>query len=200
MNLIFSQRPNVLLVLEEGFEEIETVTPVDILRRAGANVIICATRPGDLLTLMNGKSRIGIVANEVMFDEYDERGPAWRERAVKNCVALVIPGGPAVTLLRKNKMVTRIVNDFHAAGRIIGAICAAPLVLKDAGVLDGRRYTAFPGCRDELPDAQVAEKVVRDGNIITSRSAGTALDFSLALVAAIWDDAKAAAVAEEIFV
>ena len=97
-----------------------------------------------------------------------------------DCVFL--PGGPGVALLRQSVLVREIVQRQNDATRLIAVICAAPLVLLDAGVLHSRRYTAHFSTADEFPDILVNERVVTDGHIITSRGAGTALDFGFSMV------------------
>ncbi|MDR3228639.1 MAG: DJ-1/PfpI family protein [Puniceicoccales bacterium] len=188
--------PKVLVIFEDGFEEIEAITPVDILRRAGAKVFLAAANSGAGAVVVAGIVVVGGRSDVALLCETD----IGNIPPVEQFAALVLPGGPAVAKLRANPRIIALTQKFADAGKIVGAICAAPLVLKDAGLLEGRRYTVFPGCAEELPDALVAERVVRDGNIITSRSAGTALDFALALVAAIFSDEKANEIAREIVI
>jgi len=97
---------------------------------------------------------------------------------------LLIPGGPGVARLRDDNRAAMLAGDFHSRGKWIAAICAAPLVLHDAGLLAGRRFTAHFSAREALPDAS-DERVVVDGRLITSRGAGTALDFGLAIITAL---------------
>ena len=177
-------KKRVLCLLADGFEEIETVTPVDLLRRAGVGVVVAAT--GSELSA-TGRSGITLRADAVL-----ETAPA-----SAGFDLLLIPGGPAVTALRKDARIPPLVRDFHESGKIIAAICAGPLVLHDAGLLEGRRFTAHASVRDELPGA-AGDRVVADGPLITSRGAGTAVDFSLAVVAALVGEPAAADVAEAI--
>lgn len=95
---------------------------------------------------------------------------------------LLIPGGAAVAALRKDGRPAALARQFVEAGKPVAAICAGPLVLEDAGLLEGKRFTAHFSAANELPGAQTGERVVEDGLIITSRGAGTALEFGLALV------------------
>jgi 4-methyl-5(b-hydroxyethyl)-thiazole monophosphate biosynthesis len=175
---------NVFVPLADGFEEIETLTPVDLLRRAGAKVSLASVETGLFVT---GRSDI-VVRADVLFDAEQAR----------HCDLLLIPGGPAVKQLRQHKELVALVREFAASGRWIGAICAASLVLLDAGLLAGRRFTAHSSTRDELPDALFAERVVRDGHLITSRGVGTALDFGLELVRALAGEDVAHRVAQDI--
>ena len=98
---------------------------------------------------------------------------------------LFLPGGPGVRALRAEARVVRCARAMHDAGRWVAAICAAPLVLHDAGVLGGKRFTAHFSVQDELPEALTDVPVVRDGRVITSRGAGTAVAFGLELVSVL---------------
>ncbi len=159
-------KKRVLCLLAHGFEEIETVTPVDLLRRAGVDVVIASLAHGTVV----GRSGIRLEPDATL----DSLNPA-------DFDLLFIPGGPAVALLREDGRAAEIACQFAEAGKTIAAICAAPLVLKDAGLLEGRDFTAHFSVHDDLPGVS-SERVVIDGNLITSRGAGTALDFGLALV------------------
>jgi len=175
-------KKQVLCLLVDGFEEIETVTPVDLLRRAGVEVVIASVQ-GKLAT---GRGGIRVEADVVLADI----DPAGFD-------LLLIPGGPGVWELRRDGRAAMLAKDFHAAGKSVAAICAAPLVLMDAGLLEGRRFTAYHSVREELGGG-LDERVVVDGDIITSRGAGTAMDFALALVARLAGPEAAEQVAAEI--
>jgi len=157
----------VLVPLAEGFEEIEAVTIVDVLRRASIDVVTAALGESPV----RGSHGIAVVADakldDVRGDDFD---------------ALVLPGGmPGSKTLRDDERVLSLVRNATRANRLVAAICAAPIVLDAAGVLQGKRATSYPG--NELPSARyVEERVVADGAIVTSRGAGTALEFALALV------------------
>lgn len=156
----------VLCLITDGFEEIETITPVDLLRRAEVEVVI-ASLDGAAVT---GRSGVKLVPDAgleaVTGQDFD---------------LLLLPGGPGVKALRADGRAAGVAKNFEAAGRKIAAICAAPLILHDAGLLEGRRFTSHSSTWEELPDAE-DERVVEDGLFITSRGAGTALDFGFALV------------------
>ena len=111
---------------------------------------------------------------------------------------LLIPGGAAVSALRQDGMAAALAKSFIAAGKPVAAICAGPLVLEDAGLLEGKRFTAHFSTANELPGAQVGERVVEDGHLITSRGAGTALEFGLALVDRLFGEAKEEEIARAI--
>jgi protein deglycase len=174
----------VLCLLAPGFEEIETVTPIDLLRRAGAEVVIASINGEKLVT---GRSNLTLQADvplaEVAEQEFD---------------LLLIPGGPGVKTLRSDGRPARLAATYARVGRPVAAICAAPTILKDAGLLEGRRFTAHSSVHGELPGVLGAERVVEDGHLITSRGAGTALDFGFALVRRLFGDEKAREVAHSI--
>lgn len=176
--------PTLLTLLAEGFEEIEAVVPIDLLRRAGVNVTTAAL--GSALSV-TGRSGLTFQADTpldaIVGRTYD---------------ALFLPGGPGVRLLRADARVRPLVQEQAAAGRWLAAICAAPTVLLDAGVLQGRRHTAHFSVAAELPHLLPHERVVVDGRLVTSRGAGTAQDFALELIARLFSPEKAAEVAQSI--
>lgn len=167
----------VLAILAEAFEEIEATTPIDLLRRAGAEVTIAALAPGIHVT---GRSGI-TMHTDVGLDAV----------AARDFDCVFLPGGPGVKHLRADPRIVPLVQRQYAAGRWLAAICAAPTVLHDAGLLTGRRYTAHFSVAAELPHILADERVVVDGNIITSRGAGTALDFGLAVIEKLFSAARA---------
>lgn len=177
-------KKRVLCLLADGVEELELVAPVDVLRRAGAEVLLAVL--GDRLEvngrngiLLCGDVRLSVVKHE----DFD---------------LLVLPGGAAVAELRKDGRPASLARQFIAAGKAVAAICAGPLVLEDAGLLEGKRFTAHFSAANELPGAQTGERVVEDGSIITSRGAGTALEFGLVLVDRLFGEAKKEEIARAI--
>lgn len=176
--------PTVLVLLADGFEEIETFAPVDLLRRAGVEVTVAS-----LADNRHATGRSGIVAHaDVALS------------TVENQLAdlLFLPGGPGVKLLRADPRVREIVERHAAADRWLAAICAAPTILADAGLLADRRYTAHFSVAEELPSIRADERTVTDGRITTSRGAGTAVEFGLHLVGLLVSPAKAAEVSKAI--
>ena len=174
----------VLVILADGFEEIEAITPVDVLRRAGLEVTL-AGLSGRVITGAHG---IKFQA-DMTLDEYKDSPDA-----------IVLPGGmPGAKNLGESKKVTEIVKRMNSQKKIVGAICAAPaLALAPAGVLDGKKATCYPGFEQNFP-ASVSfsnERVVVDGNIITSRGPGSALEFALELVEQLAGKEKAKALTE----
>lgn len=160
-----------LIILTDGFEEMESVAPIDLLRRAEVNVTVASS--GDKLQV-TGRNGIGLVADSRLVDvleaEYD---------------LVVIPGGPGHKTLKEDSRVLDLLRKQAEAGRWIGSICAGPTVLHEAGLLEGKRYTAHFTVDEILPQRDQASAVVQDGNIITSQGAGTATRFGLALVEAL---------------
>ena len=179
-----SPSPTALFIITEGFEELEAVAPLDILRRAEVDCTLAATEPTLLVT---GRNQIRVQA-DVSLDT------ALR----KSYDLVVIPGGPGVASLRKDDRVISLVrNQFHE-GRLVAAICAGPLVLLDAGVLEGKRSTAHGSVLEQIPGATDEEPVVEDMQVITSRGAGTAVLFGLILAKRLVGVDKANAIASSI--
>jgi 4-methyl-5(b-hydroxyethyl)-thiazole monophosphate biosynthesis len=178
--------PTVLVILPEGVEELEAIAPIDLLRRTGCQVTLAALGPGIHVT---GRNAITLHADLSL-----STLPA--DAAPYDC--LLLPGGPGVAALRASPAVRELVARHHAAGALLAAICAAPAVLHDAGLLAGRRYTAHPSVAGELPAILADQRTVRDGQILTSRGAGTAIDFGLALVAALITPEKSTEIATSI--
>ena len=173
--------PTVLALLADGFEEIEFTAPVDLLRRAGVEVTTAS-----LADNRHATGRSGITAHADM---------ALADVGEKLFDLLFLPGGPGVKHLRADPRVRATVDRHAATGKWLAAICAAPTVLHDAGLLVGRRYTAHFSVARELPAILADQRVVADGNILTSRGAGTAVDFGLLLVEKLVSADKAREVA-----
>jgi 4-methyl-5(b-hydroxyethyl)-thiazole monophosphate biosynthesis len=179
------ENKKILILLDNGFEEIEAVSPIDILRRAGGKVTVAAI--GDKMAV-KGKTGITLVADQLLSECRD-----------KNFDALVLPGGPAAKSLRNNATVLDLVRSFAAKGLPIGAICAAPTILHEAGILAGKKYTAHFSVGEELT-AILPDPVVQDGNLITSQGAATAVAFALALVSVLFGEEASNEIATSICV
>lgn len=169
----------VLVPLAPGFEEIEAFTVVDILRRAGADVVVAGTTGG----LIEGRSRIR-AATDILLDEKTEED---------EFDMIVLPGGlKGAENLSRNPYVRKIVERLYKKGAIVAAICASTAVLSAFGVTKGRKMTGHPTVWGKLEAAGVLdERVVIDGNIITSQGAGTAMEFAFSLVTALFGKDKA---------
>jgi 4-methyl-5(b-hydroxyethyl)-thiazole monophosphate biosynthesis len=160
----------VLIPLADGFEEIEAVTCIDVLRRAGLEVTT-AGLPG---TLIKGSRNVRITADKKL----DETEP-------EEFDALVLVGGdPGFRNLGNSQKVLDTVKDFEAKGKLVAAICAAPTILAKAGILEERNATIYPGMERELPRPREG-RVIEDRNVITSQAPGTAMEFSLKIVEAL---------------
>jgi 4-methyl-5(b-hydroxyethyl)-thiazole monophosphate biosynthesis len=156
----------VLCLLADGFEEIETVTPVDLLRRIGVEVVLAGLHELSVTGRCGIRLLADVLLDDICSDDFD---------------LLLIPGGPGVGELRNDGRAAKLARHFHSAGKTIAAICAGPLILLDAGLLDGKKITAHFSTHRDLPSVS-SERVVVDGGLITSRGAGTALDFGLVIV------------------
>ena len=156
--------PKVLVILADGFEEIEAVTIIDVLRRAGIQVT--AASLGE--RLVHGAHDLSLMADCRLDDASGEVFDA-----------VILPGGmPGSRNLRDDPRVMGCLRRQVEVDRYLGAICAAPIALEAAGVLKGKRATSYPG--NELPSARYCEdRVVTDGKLVTSRGPGTALEFAL---------------------
>lgn len=159
----------VLVPLAQGCEEMEAVIVIDTLRRAQFEVVAAGLKEGPITA-----SRGVRLVPDTVWDAVDPM----------SFDAIVLPGGNGgVQQLLADARVMRAVRDLHAAGRWVCAICAAPQVLHAAGVLKGRRATCYPGVEEKLADAMtVADPVVVDGHVITSRGPGTSIAFALEIV------------------
>jgi 4-methyl-5(b-hydroxyethyl)-thiazole monophosphate biosynthesis len=169
----------VLVPLAEGFEELEAVTIIDILRRADIKVVVAGLKSGPV------KASRGTVVvpdtdlDSALKDDYD---------------MVVLPGGlPGAENLNNDPRIHDICRKMVESGKFAGAICAAPMVLANAGILNGKQATSYPGFLDRMAMPGVTyrtDKVVRDDKVITSRGPGTAMDFALAIVEALADRPK----------
>lgn len=168
---------NVLFLMANGFEETEFVTPFDYWQRGGLNVTLASI--SDSLEVV-GAHGLAIKAN-VLLKDVMARAAA----SLADFDAVCLPGGgPGVQNLKASAAVADVLRDFDSKGKWIFAICAAPLVLSKAGLLKTRKCTCFPGCEVELDCKQfLTDRVVVDGNVITSRGAGTAEEFAFECLA-----------------
>lgn len=158
------------IFMADGCEEIEGLTVVDILRRADLEIITISINGSNSVTGSHGITFVtDTIFENVNFDELD---------------GIVLPGGiPGTPNLGAHEGVNRIIREFAKEGKLVCAICAAPSVLGATGILEGKRATCHPGFEPKLTGAATSEdSVVVDGNIITSRGMGTAIDFALAIV------------------
>ncbi len=159
---------NVVVPLAPGFEEIEVITVIDILRRAGARVFIAGIVDGAI----EGSRGIKLIADESIDIINTERFDL-----------LILHGGqPGADNLNNDPRVASLLKIMGDKNKLIGAICAAPIILKKKGLINNRKITSHPSVKEELGDHYVDERVVVDQNIITSCSPGTAMEFAFKLV------------------
>jgi 4-methyl-5(b-hydroxyethyl)-thiazole monophosphate biosynthesis len=174
------------MLVADGYEEVEMLTVVDLLRRAGLSMDIISVTGEEVLTSSHGVRLLADrLFKQVDFDSYD---------------GLVIPGGmPGTTNLGAHTGVCEQLLAAYNKGKLVAAICAAPTVLGKIGILKGKRAICYPGMEDGLTGASVTvEPVVVDGNVITSRGMGTAIDFGLAILSYFEGEETAAALAKKI--
>lgn len=168
----------VLVPLAEGFEELEAITIVDLLRRAGFNVTTAGLKPGPVTA-----SRKNVIVPDTTLDQV----------ANQDFDLIVLPGGlPGADNLRDDDTVQRLLKKQHQEGKTVGAICAAPRALAKSGILQGKTITCFPGALDQVDKSGFSvsgNSVEIDGNIITSKGPGTAMDFALTLIEKLGDKA-----------
>jgi len=169
----------VCVFLADGFEEIEGLTVVDILRRAGVDTQMVSITEKRMVT---GSHAISVQADICL-----------READFSATELLVLPGGMPGTLhLGECQMLTELLVQFSESGKKVAAICAAPSVLGDLGILKGKKAVCYPGFEKRLSGAEVVyDKVAEDGNVTTSRGMGTAIPFALSLVSQLVSEKKA---------
>lgn len=160
----------VLMPLAQGFEEIEALTIIDILRRADIEIVVAGLIPGPIAGAHDVSIIPDTTIDNVAADEFD---------------MIVLPGGqPGTDNLNSDHRVHALLTDFAAKDKLIGAICAAPIVLAASGLLQGKSATCYPSCINSLTGAAYVDKpVVTDGNLITSKGPGTAMSFGLEITA-----------------
>lgn len=162
----------IVVMLAEGFEEIEALTVVDVLRRANVECDLVSISGKEVL----GAHDILVTADKVM-----------DEAELNSYDGVVLPGGmPGAANLKNNIRVVELIKEFSAVGKIVAAICAAPIVLEKAGIIGGKKITSYPSFDIHLGNCIYSEDVVvRDNNIITSRGPATTLPFSFEILEAL---------------
>ena len=174
----------ILVPLANGFEEMEAVILVNMLRRCGAEVVTASITGAREI---HGARGINIMADTV-----------WQELNLATFDALAIPGGlGGVTALRDDTRVAALAKKFHAEGKLVAAICAAPLVLLDAGLLEGRAFTCHPSVANQITvGTRQPGRVVEDRGIITAIGAGATFAFALRVAARLLGEDAAQRAAE----
>lgn len=184
----------MMVLLSNGFEEVEAVAPVDILKRAGVAVDIYSTTGHDVL---KGAHNIDFIADEILPDNMNDND---YDKISKDYDGVILPGGlPNAHNLRDDMRVNEIVMAFYNKSKVIAAICASPCTFEKLGLLEGRKATSYPGCIN--PDScgeYTQEPAVRDGNVITGRSAGAAIDFRFEILKGLGLESEAETVKAQI--
>jgi 4-methyl-5(b-hydroxyethyl)-thiazole monophosphate biosynthesis len=169
---------HILVPIAEGFEELEAITIIDLLRRAGFDVVTAGLDEKPVRA-----SRGNVIIPDTAIDKVTDQA----------FDLIVLPGGlPGADNLRDNPTLQGMLKQQHEKGKMLGAICAAPKALASAGVLSGKEITCYPGALNEVDstDFEITGDSVRiDGNVITSRGPGTAMDFALTLIEKLGDKA-----------
>jgi 4-methyl-5(b-hydroxyethyl)-thiazole monophosphate biosynthesis len=186
----------VIVLLAEGFEEVEALTPVDYLRRAGIETVTAAISGSRTVT---GARKIPVIADAIL-DEWLRREEA------NDWDAVILPGGmPGSANLAASEETGGLLEEMAAAGKWICAICAAPaLVLAPLGMLSTRKFTCYPGMEEKVTDAVWAEgRVVIDenstgGGFITGKSAGCAGSFAIAIISKLLGEAEGIKIAQSV--
>lgn len=166
-----------LIILAQGFEEVEAVTPIDVLRRGGVDVTVAGLDNMNIGSARNMVIHCSDILSNCKNNRYD---------------AIILPGGgKGARHLAESQDVNELLQKFNAEGKIIAAICASPaVVLAPLGILNNKRAVCYDGMQTAFHETThyCNDNVVRDGNIITSRSAGTSLEFSFVVLAALIND------------
>jgi 4-methyl-5(b-hydroxyethyl)-thiazole monophosphate biosynthesis len=177
----------VCVILADGCEEVEAVTPIDYLRRAGATVMVAGVGSREI----RGARGIDIAADDVL-DDVDD--------AEYDCV--VVPGGGGgAKAIAADETAVAMLRRQSSRGGLIAAICAAPAVVlgQACGLLEGRRFTCYPGMETLVRGGRFEpSRVVVDGDVITARAAGCAGEFSIAIIRALFGAAKADEIAAQV--
>lgn len=162
----------VLVPLATGCEELEAVTIIDLLRRAGIEVVVAGLSDGVIKASRGVRLLPDMGLDEALKLDFD---------------MVALPGGlPGSDHLANDPRIVQLLQSMHASGRLVGAVCAAPKALARSGVLDGKLATAYPGVLQAERHPNISgEAVTRDGQVITGRSAGTVMDFALELIEAL---------------
>jgi 4-methyl-5(b-hydroxyethyl)-thiazole monophosphate biosynthesis len=180
-----------IVLLADGFEDVEAVTPIDYLRRAEIEVTTASI--SESLTVTSKWGGIKILVGATLTELAKQGTSGWD--------AVIVPGGmPGAANLAASKETSALLKDMAANGKLVCAICAAPaLVLAPLGLLAGKKFTCYPGMEEKVTnDKWLDERVVTDDNIITSRSAGTAGEFAVAIIERLLDKAAAQKIADTV--
>lgn len=188
---------SIIVLLAPGFEEIEAITIIDVLRRATLSVItlsILASKE------VSGSHNIIVKADALLADYYNSDEFLFSEKLLENLnlLAVVLPGGmPGAKNLANHEGVSNLLKYASGKGKTIAAICAAPIALNKAELLKGVKYTCYPGFEKEIIGKKEEARVCHDANIYTANGPGSAMDFALALVEKFLSKEKANEIATQ---
>ena len=176
------------VILADGFEEVEALTPVDVLRRANIDTVTISVNGNKQVTVSH---RITILADKI-FEDID----------FSDFDAIILPGGlPGANNLNSHEKLKETLVSFSKKGKILGAICAAPLVLGEMNLLQGKNAVCYPGFEKHLKGAKVSDnQTVKDNNIITGIGIGASMQFALSLVEELTDKKTADDLANKMMV
>jgi 4-methyl-5(b-hydroxyethyl)-thiazole monophosphate biosynthesis len=169
----------VLVPLAAGCEELEAVTIIDLLRRAGVEVVTAGLEPGIVKASRGTQLVPDTNLDSVLMDDFD---------------MIVLPGGmPGAQHLKEDRRVQALLKKMASENKYTAAICAAPIALAEAGLLSGRKATGYPGVLEKLGLTDITvrnDAVIKDGKVVTSRGPGTAMDFALELIEILVGESK----------
>lgn len=174
----------ILTILSNGFEELEAIGTIALLKRSGIEVDIYALND----TKASGKH--GLVLSDInILTDVD----------LSDYACLLLPGGPHYAEIESNQLVQSIIKQFIEEEKVIAAICAAPTILGHAGYLENKNYTCFTSMNEDFKGTYVDQYVVVDDNIITARSAAASIDFAFAIIQKLQGEKQATKIKKEIY-
>lgn len=178
-------KKSVLIILADGFEEIEALTPIDLLRRAGIDVTVAGLNSTEITGAHSITVKTDVELSKVQDQPFD---------------AVVLPGGmPGTNNLNASDIVHKIVRNSYRENKLVSAICAAPLVLSDSGILKDKSFTCYPGFENKITNGNFNDSnIIKDNNIITGKGVGKAIDFSLSIISELINEEKAKEIKEQI--
>jgi len=176
--------PTALVILHQGFEEIEAICVIDILHRAGFKVTVASKEPQ---LMVCGRSDLKIQADQLL-----------DQALLATYDAFILPGGPGTPGLVADERVIQAAQHHYAQNKLLAAICAAPLALEKAGLLKGKHFTAHPCTWDVLTHVDRQATVVKDGHLITACGPAAAMEFAIAIVESLLGQSKADEIKREI--
>ncbi len=179
----------VFVFIAEGFEEVEALTPVDLLRRVDIEAVMVSCEEK---LVVQGTHGIKVVCDMLLDNLEDED--------IEDAFGIILPGGmPGAENLKNSEGVKYIIKDMMAKKKLVAAICAAPIALAAADVIEGRRVTSYPGFEEDLKGSKyLQDNVVLDDNLITARGPGIAMDFALEIVEYLCGREKRHSLANEV--